>query len=314
MPPKIIRYKKVVNTGLDGRAIRFTQADHMGHRIKFWVPKELMNKYFIWTRSANEKSPTGRFVPNPPSTIPFYDLIVSCLANEYIDQDGVRNGLDFSSAALEQRFDLKRNQRIPSPPGTNTHYSANDLVMAYVLYKCYGRTCIDTDRLVYNLADAYNMLTNEQVAQAIVDSFNTEETFATAAISPSIAPNLQNPNTNKGLVDAMFRNFLALDPLRYYNDCGKQIPGLFEISTDVDASGSWQLGPCDAIEIPLRFVFRGSVKIASYVDNLDSGSWTSSAFVQKTVIFGQDKEINIYGDLPFNTANMFSVRLQFMCT
>lgn len=314
MPPQIVRYKKVVFTGLEGRHIRFTQADHMGHRIKFWVPKELMNKYFIWTRAAKEKSPTGRFVPSPPGYISFYDLIVASLYNEYIDQDGVRDGLDFSSPALDQRLDMKRNQRIPSPPGTNTHYSANDLVMAYVLYKCYGRTCINTERLVYNLADAFNMLTNEQVAQAIVDSFNTEEAFATASLNPSVLPDNQLPNTNKGLVDAMFRNFLAADPLRYFNSCGEQIPGLFESSTDIDASGSWNLGPCDAIEIPLRFIFRGSVKVASYVDNLDSGSWTSSAFVQKTVIVGQDKEINIYGDLPFNTSNMFSVRLQFMCS
>ena len=242
--PSLVIYKKVVNWGLTPQSINFAQSSFMGHRVCFTVPVDFMNEYFTWTRYSDELRPTGRFV-NAPTTmanIPTFSLMIErCLGTPYTDLDGVATALNYSSSAINTFNDMKRDQcvdnytwdysPIPTFPATSsptgTHYGANDLVMAFVLSKCFGASAVDAYNVVYNLDDAFGMLTSAQLAAAIQASMQEEEALAAAAVLPAKEVSNQLPGDNKGQVDAMFRSLLSIDPQRFYKN-GQQIQGLFE--------------------------------------------------------------------------------------
>ena len=245
--PSLVLYRKVVNWGLTPQAINFAQSSFMGHRVCFNVPVDFMNEYFTWTRYSGELRPTGRFVNSPSAlaNIPTFErMLERCLGAPYTDLDGVATALNYSSDALDTSDDVKRDQcvdnytwdytglgaspqtAVVSAP-TGKHYGANDLVMAFVLNKCFGASAFDAYDIVYNLEDAFGMLTSAQLAAAITASMQEEEALAAAAVLPAKEVSNQLPGDNKGLVDEMFRALLSIDPQRFYKN-GKQIKGLFE--------------------------------------------------------------------------------------
>lgn len=264
--PSLVRYRKVVNWGLTPQAINFAQSSFMGHRVCFSVPVDFMNQYFTWSRYSRELRPTGRFTNDPNSTglVPtFKEMISRCLDSPYSDLDGVATGLNYSSEALDEVADMKRDQCVnnydwdytglalatptaPTSTATATHYSANDLVMAYVLNKCFGSSAFDSYGVIYNLDDGFGMLTSEQLAEAIRASLKEEDDKAALVTMPTMEVDTQQPGDDKGQVDAMFRSLLSIDPQRFYRT-GRQIAGLFETNyiaketrfrADLDAVGA----------------------------------------------------------------------------
>jgi hypothetical protein len=325
MPVQVIRYRKIISTGLNPQEVRFAESGAMGHRVSFDISTEHMNNYFKWMRAKDELSPTGHFFNVSPVAIDslgnpiptFYESVLAALGTKYSDQDGVATGLNFSSSALEQAADSKRD---PSIRNVNTlggpvetHYSANDLVMAYILYKCYGSSSVDTSDLIYNIEDAYGLLKNEVLAGNILLSLSGEEMLAQQAVMPLVPVSNQRPGTNKGAVDAMFRNLLSLDPLRYFDASGVQVKGLFEVSVDVDASGSWQFMDGDKVEIPVTFVFRSPVSVLSVQDTIRNPSSSTPEKPETTFITGEAADFNTSGPTAAAMANTFRIRLQLNC-
>ena len=339
--PSILRYKKVVNWGLTAQAINFAQSSFMGHRVCFSVPVDFMNQYLTWSRAEGELRPTGRFNNNPNAAgfVPtFEEMLVRCLGSQYTDLDGVATGLNYASESLNAISDMKRSDLVenkawdyaplgetPAAESTSTslgtHYGANDLVMAFVLNKCFGSSAFDAYGVVYNLDDGFGMLTNEQLAAAIKLSLHEEETIAAAQIAPTKAVGAQQAGDNKGQVDAMFRSLLSIDPQRFYSG-GKQITGLFESNVDADASGNWCLAVGDKIEIPVRLFFRAPVTVLSVVDGAKNASSDTPDQVETVFIKGDSNGAALDAHDPAQAAaalaedrgNMMAIRLQIVCS
>ena len=330
--PTTIRYKKVVCWGLSPQAVNFAQASTLGHRVSILLPVDLMNKYFTWTRASGEVAPTGRFVKDPTPAVAgsdFVNKLVEAFSKEYTDLDGVANGLNFSSSALEVAGDIMRDKSIYNPqtdtglPGTatgvtsTTHYGANDLVMAYLMFKCFGSSSYDPTDIIYNVDDAYNMLSSQQLAEVISASLEAEDALANAAVQPNGKPvSLQLAGDNKGQVDAMFRGFLASDPLRYFLN-GVQIPGLFETNfvrapSDPSVGGNWCLTVGDKIEMPLQLVFRAPVTVLSVQDNVQNPSSATPDSSRTEVIKGESATFDCTAQKA-SLANVISIRLQITC-
>jgi len=275
--PQCVRYRRIVTWGLSAEAIRFATAGALGHRVEVMMPVDLMNQYFRWQRQTGSAGPSGEFVAAPtatsgPAPVTFRDCLRQALGTPLLDVDGVANGLNFSSNALNKTGDPLRDQVIynvqtdtaapkktgeeletgldadflPTTAGvsSSTHYSANDLVMSWVLYKCFGASSYDPTEAIYNIQDAFAMLSSDSLAQAINDSL--------AADQPS--------------VNDMFLKFLDGDKNRFKVN-GVLIPGLFETNYIVDAqnatsgAGNWCLTQGDKLEIPLRLVFTAPVTV-----------------------------------------------------
>jgi titin len=127
-------------------------------------------------------------------------------------------------------------------------------MMAYVLYKVYGSSATSTKDIVFNLQDAYGMLRSEDYADAIMSAFNNSELETT------------NPGNEKGAIDAMFRDLLSADSLRFFDANGTQVPGIYEVSSDLSGSGTWNLVDGDTIEIRTIFTFTNSVTLRTSID------------------------------------------------
>jgi hypothetical protein len=339
MTPSTLCFRRVTHLGLTAQAINFAQSSFMGHRVLFNVPVDFMNEYFRWTRMDGELRPTGRFVANPaatyngsgPSAMPsFITMLERAFQTAYTDIDGVAQGLNYSSPALDSTGDMKRdvvnitNESYiydPTGAGTSTpvanqHYSVNDLVMAFVLNKCFGSSSFDAWDVVYNLQDAFGMLSNQDLATAIKDSLQEEEDKATANVAPIKSVNDQLPGDDKGRVDEMFRSLLSMDPQRFYKN-GSQIPGLFESNPDVAGSGNWCLGVGDKIEIPVRLYFRAPVTVLSVVDNAKNPSSATPDQVETVFIKGEGIAFDATNPAHVAAAdrgNAMSLRLQLVCS
>jgi hypothetical protein len=312
----------------------------MGHRVSFNVPVDFMNEYFTWTRAAEEARPTGRFVADPganpayastgPKDMPtFTEMLERAFGSAYTDLDAVAEGLNYSSPALDSTGDMKRSDNITNytwayddkGAGTDTlvsnqHYSVNDLVMAFVLNKCFGSSAYDAWEIVYNLPDAFGMLTDLQLATAINDSLQAEEDKAEANVLPTKTLATQSPGDDKGRVDEMFRALLSMDPQRFYKN-GTQIDGLFETSPDTDGSGNWCLGVGDKIEIPVRLYFRAPVTVLSVVDNAKNPSSATPDQVETVFIKGEAAAFDATDATEVAAAdrgNVMSLRLQILCS
>ena len=330
--PSLLLFKKVVNWGLTPQAINFAQSAFMGHRVCFTVPVDFMNEYFTWTRASGEVRPTGRFVAAPTTiaNLPtFATVIERCLGAPYTDLDGVATALNYSSSALDCTDDMKRDPAVQnatwnysslpasvavSAPAA-THYGANDLVMAFVLNKCFGSSSFDAYDVVYNLDDGFGMLTSEQLAGAINLSMQEEEDTASLCVLPAKALAAQLPGDNKGQVDAMFRSLLSIDAQRFHKN-GRQITGLFETNTDADASGNWCLAVGDKIEVPVKLYFRAPVTVLSVVDGAKNASSATPDQVETVFIKGEAAALDAHDAAQAAAAdrgNVMAIRLQLVC-
>ena len=305
-----IRYKKTVCFGLANQVINFASAASLGHRVLVSIPVDLMNQYFTWTRASGSASPVGHFTNAPTVTsgtapATFNASLIAAFKGDHTDLDGVAKGLNFSSSALDTENNIKRNTS-GTANADGGHNSANDLVMAYLMFKCFGSSAYDPTDIIYNLADAFGMLTNSQLATAIQDSLDAEEDLASA--SPVDL-------NKKGEVDAMFRGFLAADPMRYFVD-GQQIPGLFETNVDAAGDGNWCLTVGDKIEIPLQLVFTAPVTVLSVQDNVQNPSSSTPDEVFTTVIKGDAAYTgaNALTTPPATKENVIAIRLQIVCS
>ena len=325
-----IRYKKVVCWGLSPNVINFASAGTLGHRVCVSIPVDVMNAIFTWTRATGELSPTGRLVANPSGGVSLSDALVTAMSNGFNDLDGVATALNYSSTSLDMAGDLKRDPSVYNaatdtglPGATNglsstTHYGANDLVVAYLMFKCFGASSYDPTAIIYNVDDAFNMLSSQQLADAIVASLQAEEDLANACVMPNgKAASAQLPGDNKGLVDAMFRGFLAADPLRYFLN-GVQIPGLFETNfvtgtSDPSVGGNWCLTVGDKIEVPLQLVFRAEVNVLSVQDNVQNPSSNTPDSANTNFIKGEAANFNC-ATTKADKANVIPIRLQLVCS
>jgi hypothetical protein len=235
MSASVIRYRKLVTTDVASQAVNLSESGTMGHRVQIPVSVDDLNSIFVWDRPAGSDRPVGHF--NADTT--FDTILSNSLSKIYTDVDGMTNGLNFSSAILDANNDSRVRK------GGNV--LANDLVMCYVIYKCYGSSSAPTEGVVYNLQDAHDMLSNGALVSAIHTSMANEEILTS------------NPGVDKGSIDAMFRDLLAADPSRFFDAAGRQIPGLFETVVDTNARGNWGFVQNDKIEIAIQMRFVNAV-------------------------------------------------------
>lgn len=325
---QLIRYKKVVCWGLSPTTVNFAQAGAMGHRVCISIPVDVMNSIFVWSRATGELQPTGRLNNvHASGSSPLTDALVLALGSGFNDLDGVAAGLNFSTTALDMAGDLKRdpsvyNAATQTATGiSSTHYGANDLVMAYLMFKCFGSSAYDPTDVIYNVDDAFNMLSSQQLADAITASLEAEDALAAACTMPAKQVSAQAASDNKGQVDAMFRAFLAADPLRYFKN-GIQIPGLFETNfvlpadasgADPAGNGNWCLTVGDKLELPIQLVFRAPVNVLSVQDNVQNPSSSTPDSANTNVIKGEASNFNCATEKA-DKANAISIRLQIVCS
>jgi hypothetical protein len=329
--PQIIVYNKIVSWGLASTNVNFVTAGLFGHRVCISIPVDTMNQIFVWTRASGEVAPTGRLAnPHANGSSPLQNALIKGIQGGFEDIDGVAAGLNFSTTATDMAGDLKRDpsiyniqtdtglsRNLPATGISRTHYGANDLVMAYLMFKCFGASAYDPTNIIYNIDDAFNMLSTEQLAKVITDSLEAEDALANAAVLPNgKGISGQFAGDNKGEVDSMFRAFLAADPLRYFLN-GVEIPGLFEQNfvsgtADPSASGNWCLTVGDKLEIPLQLVFRSSVNVLSSDDNIQNPSSNTPDSVNTNFIKGEANNFNHSTSIP-NSSNTIKIRLQLTC-
>jgi trimeric autotransporter adhesin len=238
MPALTIRYRKTLSLALANNAINFTESSMVGHRVQIPMSVDYLNTFFVWQRPSGSPRPIGHFL-SEVNSLKFIDVLISSLNKSYTDIDGSAGGLNYSSYILDANYDSRvRCDGV----------SSNDIIMAYILYKCYGTSAAPTMDIIYNLEDAQKMITSEQVASVIVDALNDDEQLALGTA------------VDKGGVDAMFRYILASNPLRYFKADGTQIDGLFETNfacgeADPRGQGPWGFLENDVVEMRLNFSF-----------------------------------------------------------
>ena len=255
MPPVIVRYRKILALTLANNAILFTESAIIGHRVQIKMSVDDLNTYFIWRRQSGSPRPVGHFLSDV-SGVKFQDILLDSLNKSYTDLDFISNGLNFSSYIFDDNTDSRTR--------VTGRVSVNDLVMAYVLYKCYGSSSCPTASVIYNLEDAQSMITSGGVSMSITGAFNDDEATACAADAISVGSGVAAQGVDYGGVDAMFRNMLATVPLRYFQASGTQVPGLFETNyvtppSDPSAQGSWNFLENDCLELRVQFTFQQPV-------------------------------------------------------
>lgn len=259
-----LKYAPTVAVDLSANEINFADAELQGHRVQINMAAADLNPLCTWTRTSGSDRPAGEIDPTA-----FRDLLETTLSTTYTDLDAIASGLSFSTNSITN--------------ADNRSGNANDLVMAYVLYKVYGSSAYDTSDKVYNAKDALNMLANADIGAAVQSSITT--------------------HTGRGdSVDQMFRDLLAADPARFFDAQGKQEPGLFETNTDVNGFGNWKLTADDILELKLEFTFKEQVsrRVVSTQQQPLAGSAPVGEKVTEEVI------------IPANSK--FAIRLQIKVT
>ena len=249
MSSVLLTYSKLIKTNVATQAINLADSGIMGHRVQCPMSVDDLNRFFMWQRTSGESAPIGHFTPHEDiSGASFSYILANTLSKYYTDIDGVTGGLNFGSAILDS-----------NPDPTIRQYgkiTANDIIMAYVIYKIYGSSSNPTMNVVFNLQDAYDMLPNSLLVSSIKESLQNEEALASA-----------------GAVNDMFQDLLSEDPTRFFDAAGKQIPGLFEVNSTNTATGSWNFVENDRIELNVQFTFANSVTVNSTTgdsENIDS--------------------------------------------
>lgn len=226
---QILNYADVVDVNLDAtNDVNFADVEDYGHRVVVRVSKNCVNNYLRWTRAAGDARPSAALEASYEAD--FKAAIEAALGLGYVDIDGVTGGLHYGSDNMSENPDARLRK--------NGAISANDLPLGFVLYKLYGASNAATLDKVYNLEDAYDMLSNTNVASAIVTAFKS-----------SVA----------GAVDTMFRDLLAADPHRFFNSEGIPAAGIFEAKTDAAHHGTWRITDEDTLQVKLKLVFKSAV-------------------------------------------------------
>jgi len=261
--PVTMRFRKIVTSGLALNTIRFATAASFGHRVSVNVTSTQLGGIFKWSRTKNTSVPKS--ILNPTAADgkdKLAALIATLLKTTYTDKDANVNGLNFSSSALSAMESATPSAPVRVTPGIS---SANDLVMAYVLFRCFGKTNYSDISEIYNLADAYAMVDDAVLGNAIADAIDT------------------NPDE----VESFLREQLKYDTARYIS--GNTLPtGMFDSNGDnaetADSTGDMEWVTGDIIEIPVRLVFRAPVTVANMSDDV---VYSSGAKSETNVIEGE---------------------------
>ena len=280
MSATLLTYRKLITTDVASQAVSLAESGILGHRVQCPMSVDDLNRFFIWQRPAGSSSPVGHFQQIDASGVNFNDIMLSTLGKTFIDIDGVTNGLNFSSSVLDANTDARVR--------LNGVTTANDICMAYMLYKCYGSSATPTMNVIYNLEDAQQMLTSGTLVLAIDNSLSTEEALS------------NSPGPSKGAVHAMFSDLLAADPTRFFTANGTQIPGLFEVAVDETSSGPWGFVENDKIEMRVQFTFRNPVTRSGVQDASQSSATGANTEDISTVV------------IP--AGSTFTIRLQITAT
>ena len=227
--PQLLSYAQVVDVDMDAtNDVNFADVQDYGHRVVVEVDRAAMEGYLGWQRAPGAARPSAKLITMGEAA--FKAAIEAGLAGTHVDIDGVTSGLHYGSANLSTNPDARLRK--------NGQVSANDLPLAFMLYKLYGSSTATTLDYVYNIQDAHDMLGNAAVSTAIIDSFKANEA---------------------GAVDRMFRDLLAADPHRFFDSAGVPMPGIFETRTDAYGSGTWKSAVNDTVEVKLKLVFQSKV-------------------------------------------------------
>jgi hypothetical protein len=258
---QLLKYAEVVDVDLDQtNDVNFADTEDYGHRVVVEMSTQALNDYLGWYRAVGEARPKAKL--NAAAEADFKASIEAALTTGFVDVDGVTGGLHFGSDNLSTNPD----ERIRKEGSV----SANDLPLAFVLYKLYGNSAIATLDKIYNLADAHDMLSNETVSTAITEAFKAAEA---------------------GALDTMFRDLLASDPHRFFDASGYPMPGMFETATDVYGSGDWKMVQDDTIEVKIKMMFKSKVTrrgVAGREHNLTATDADAAQENQQTVISPDD--------------------------
>jgi hypothetical protein len=227
--PQLLSYAQVVDVDMDStNDVNFADVQDYGHRVVIEVDRAAMEGYLGWQRAIGAARPSAKLIAAGEAA--FKAAIEAGLAGTHVDIDGVTSGLHYGSANLSTNPDARLRK--------NGQISANDLPLAFMLYKLYGSSTATTLDYVYNIEDAHDMLGNAAVSTAIIDSFKANEA---------------------GAVDRMFRDLLAADPHRFFDSAGVPMPGIFETRTDAYGSGTWKSAENDTVEVKVKMVFQSKV-------------------------------------------------------
>jgi hypothetical protein len=225
--PTLLNYSDVVDVNMSStNDVNFADIDNYGHRVSVSIEKSRLNEIFKWQRAVGAAQPSAKI----GVTTGFRAALIDALSTTYTDIDGVTGGLHFGSANLSTNFDTRLRK--------DGAISANDIPMAFILYKLYGRSSVTTLGHIFNLQDGHDMLSNATVADAIIASLVEQESAA---------------------VNTMFKDLIAADPRRFFNTNGTSVTGIFETNTDVSGNGSWNFTDDDIIEIKTKMVFNSRV-------------------------------------------------------
>jgi hypothetical protein len=227
--PQLLNYSEIVDVDLDGtNDVNFADVEDYGHRVMIDVNLAAMNDYLKWERAQDGAYPVASLDSTKESA--FKAALDAALSQGFVDIDGVSGGLHFGTTNFDTNPDTRKR--------INGGISANDIALCFVLYRLYGSSAIETLNNIYNLEDAYGMLSNSTVSTAIVDSFKT--------------------NVGGAMKD-MLRDLISADPHRFFDASGVPMPGIFEINPDEASSGSWNITENDIIEVKVKFIFQSKV-------------------------------------------------------
>lgn len=253
----MLKYSEVVDIDMaTDKDVNFADIEDYGHRVVVIMDKYELNNYLRWTRSIGQTRPSAAL--DSSKEVDFKALLEGALNSGFVDIDGVTNGLHFGSDIFDLSMDLRLRK--------NGYSSANDIPLAFILYKLYGSSSTTTLGKIYNLEDAHGMIDSLTVATAITESFKTSVS---------------------GALNTMFLDLLSADPNRFFDASGIPIPGIFETSTDVEGSGSWNIVNDDIIEIKIKFIFQSKITrrgVAGGETNLTLTDLDVSQNNQQTII------------------------------
>jgi len=254
---QLLNYATVVDVDMDQtNDVNLADVEDYGHRVQVEISKSAVDAYLGWTRAAGAARPSASL--NTAAEAAFLTAIEAALADSYVDVDGVVDGLNFSTSVLSTNTDSRIRK--------NGAVSANDIPLAFVLYKLYGNSAAATLDTVYNLEDAHEMLSNSSVSAAINSSLKAQVA---------------------GSLDVMFRDLLAADPHRFFDASGIPVTGIFETKTDIAGSGTWNITNNDIIEVKTKLIFNSKVTrrgVAGNESNITSTDGSSTQNNQQTII------------------------------
>lgn len=218
-----LQYSEIISIQMMEMPVHFTDTEFAGHRVQCKIAREDLILYLKWDRTVGSSHPVGYI--NDISG--FGACLETALGDGFLDLDSVPNKLSFTSGVLANAYNV-----------TN---SANDLIMAYILFKVYGSTSFNTDTKQYNRSNALSILSNTDVTQAVGTS-------------------IASHNTEGGAIDTLFHDLRIANPTRFFNqNTGTQIAGIFETTADVFSTGHWNTVVGDVIEMKVVFVFKAPI-------------------------------------------------------